>query len=141
MPHKLRKTRKKRGSRTQGYGRVGQHRSSGSRGFRKPGKHKEGWSYVLRYEPNYFGKKGFSSIQSLKQKTVIINIKQLDQIAEKYSTRTKKDQQLLDLEALGYNKLVGSGRISKALLVKVASWSKSATKKIEHVGGKIRGSF
>jgi len=32
MPHKLRKTRKMRGSRTHGYGQVGQHRKSGSRG-------------------------------------------------------------------------------------------------------------
>ncbi|HEW93674.1 MAG TPA: 50S ribosomal protein L15, partial [Thermoprotei archaeon] len=32
MPHRYRKTRWQRGSRTYGWGRVGQHRKSGSRG-------------------------------------------------------------------------------------------------------------
>ncbi|HDI42660.1 MAG TPA: 50S ribosomal protein L15, partial [Candidatus Bathyarchaeota archaeon] len=32
MPHRLRKTRKYRGSRVCGYGRVGQHRKSGVKG-------------------------------------------------------------------------------------------------------------
>ena len=47
MPHKLRKIRKFRGSRTQGYGRIGQHRDSGSKGNRKVGRHKHLWSKVV----------------------------------------------------------------------------------------------
>ncbi|MEM3579361.1 MAG: uL15 family ribosomal protein [Candidatus Bathyarchaeia archaeon] len=137
MPHKLRKIRKKRGSRTQGYGRVGQHRKSGSKGMRKVGRHKHGWSYVLRYEPEYFGKKGFTSPKSLKQKVNVINIGKLDEIAEKISTKTEKDKLFIDLERLGYTKLLGTGKVTKPLIVKVASCSKSAAEKIKEAGGQI----
>ena len=137
MPQKLRKIRKKRGSRTQGYGRVGQHRCKGSKGYRKAGRHKAGWSYVLRYEPDYFGKKGFTSPKSLKQKENIINVKELDEIAEQISTEKKEDKIVIDLESLGYTKLLGTGKVTKPLVVKIASCSKSATEKIKEAGGQI----
>jgi len=137
MPHKLRKIRKKRGSRTHGYGRVGQHRCTGSKGYRKAGRHKAGWSYVLRYEPDYFGKKGFVSPRSLRQKERTINLRELDEISGKFSTEKEKGKFLIDLERLGYTKLLGTGRVTKPLIVKVASCSKSATEKIKEAGGQI----
>ncbi|MEM3816270.1 MAG: 50S ribosomal protein L15, partial [Candidatus Bathyarchaeia archaeon] len=70
MPHSLRKIRKKRGSRTCGYGRVGQHRKSGSKGERRAGRHKHLWSWVLRYEPDYFGYKGFTSPKQKKLRSL-----------------------------------------------------------------------
>jgi large subunit ribosomal protein L15 len=137
MPQKLRKVRKQRGSRTHGYGRVGQHRCRGSRGYRKAGRHKAGWSYVLRYEPEYFGKKGFTSPKSLKQKENVINIKELDEIAERLSTEKKEDKIVIDLESLGYTKLLGTGKATKPLVVKVTSCSKSAAEKIREAGGEV----
>ena len=137
MPHKLRKIRKKRGSRTQGYGRVGQHRKSGSKGRRKAGRHKHGWSYVLRYEPEYFGKKGFTSPKSLRREVKIINVGELDEVAEKLKGKEKEGKIFVDLEGLGYTKLLGTGKVTKPLVVKVPSCSKSAAEKIEEAGGKV----
>lgn len=137
MPHKLRKIRKKRGSRTVGYGRVGQHRDQGSKGFRKSGRHKRGWSWVQRYEPDYFGKDGFTSPQSLKQRVNAINVGRLDEIAEGASTEKGEGKLFIDLEALGFTKLLGTGRVTKALTVKVASSSKSAVEKIKEAGGQV----
>jgi large subunit ribosomal protein L15 len=137
MPHKLRQTRKKRSSRTHGYGRVGQHRCHGSKGYRKAGRHKAGWSYVLRYEPEYFGKKGFVSPKSLRHKEKIINLKKLDQIAERISTEEKEGKSFVDLEKLGYTKLLGTGKVTRPLIVKVASSSSSAVEKIKEAGGEI----
>jgi large subunit ribosomal protein L15 len=137
MPHRLRKTRKKRGSRTQGWGRVGQHRRTGSKGRRNPGRHKALWSYVIKYEPNYFGKVGFTSPKSLKKEVNVINIGTLDRIAEKFSTEKEKDKSFIDLEGLGYTKLLGTGRITKPVVVKVASCSKTAAEKIKKAGGRI----
>jgi large subunit ribosomal protein L15 len=136
MPHKLKKIRKTRGSRTQGYGRVGQHRKKGSKGGRNVGRHKHLWSYVLRYEPEYFGKKGFVSPKSLRTKENVINIKRLDEIAGKFSTE-KEGKTFIDLESLGYTKLLGTGKIAKSLVVKVASCTKSAAEKIKEAGGQI----
>jgi large subunit ribosomal protein L15 len=136
MPHKLRKTRKNRGSRTQGYGRVGQHRDTGSKGRRKAGRHKHLWSYVTTYEPEYFGKHGFTSPKSLKQKQNTINIARLDEISAKFSTE-KEGKPYIDLTSLGYSKLLGTGQTSKALIVNVSSCSKSAAEKIKKAGGQI----
>jgi large subunit ribosomal protein L15 len=137
MPHKLRKIRKKRGSRTQGYGRVGQHRCTGSKGYRKAGRHKGGWSYVLRYEPDYFGKKGFTSPKGLRQKVNVINVGKLDELAEKTSEKREEGKFFMDLESLGYTKLLGAGKVTKPFVVKVASYSKSAAEKIKEAGGQI----
>lgn len=137
MPHRLRRTRKKRGSRTQGWGRVGQHRRTGSKGRRNPGRHKASWSYVIKYEPNYFGKDGFTSPKSLKREVNVINIGMLDRIAEKPSAKKRNDKSFVDLEGLGYTKLLGTGRITRPVVVKIASCSKAAAEKIKKAGGQI----
>ena len=49
----------------------------------------------------------------------------------------KKNKIFLDLESLGYDKLLGNGKIVKPIVVKVGSFSKSASKKLEAVGGEI----
>jgi len=137
MPHKLRKIRKKRGSRTQGYGRVGQHRKTGSKGMRKVGRHKHLWSYVIKYEPDYFSKKGFTSPKSLREKVKTINVGKLDEMADKFSTEKEKGKFFIDLGKLGYTKLLGSGQVTKALIVKVPVCSESAVTKIKEAGGNV----
>ena len=141
MPHKLRKTRKKRGSRTCGYGRVGQHRRSGTKGERRAGRHKHLWSYVIKYEPDYFGKRGFTSPRSLKRKVNPINLSQHEELIEKLSAEEKIEEKngklFVDLEKLGYTKLLGMGKISKPVIIKVPAFSTSAAEKIKAVGGQI----
>jgi len=132
MPHKERKTRKMRGERTHGYGKIGQHRGAGCRGHRKVGRHKHLWSYVTAYEPNYFGKHGFTSPQSLRRKEHIINVAKLDEI-----TTTEKGKTNIDLTSLGYTKLLGTGKITKPLTVTVPSCSKTAEEKIKKAGGQV----
>jgi len=136
MPHKERKTRKMRGSRTHGYGRVGQHRDAGSRGHRKVGRHKHLWSYVTAHEPNYFGKHGFTSPQSIKRKEKIINVSKLDEIAI-LSTEKEKGKTHVNLTSLGYTKLLGTGKITKPLTVTVSACSKTAEEKIKKAGGQV----
>jgi len=129
MPHKL-----------QGYGRVGQHRKSGSQGERKPSRHKHLWSYILRYEPDYFGKKGFKSPRGLKKDINVINLKELEELATKTSPKKKiEDAKIfVDLEKMGYTKLLGEGRITIPVTVKVPSCSEAALKKIEEAGGEVQ---
>jgi large subunit ribosomal protein L15 len=135
MPHKERKTRKMRGSRTHGYGRIGQHRDAGSKGQRKVGRHKHLWSYVVTHEPDYFGKHGFTSPQSLKRKENTINIKQLNELTTR--TASEKGKTSVNLTTLGYTKLLGTGKITKPLIVNVPSCSKTAEEKIKKAGGQV----
>ena len=43
----------------------------------------------------------------------------------------------MDLESLGYDKLLGTGKIVKPMVVKVGSFSQAASRKLEAVGGEI----
>lgn len=133
MPHKLRKIRKFRGSRTVGYGRIGQHRDSGSKGHRKVGRHKHLWSWVVTHEPEYFGKNGFTSPKSIHTKVNPINLIKLEEITQ----ASREGKQQINLTELGYTKLLGTGKITKALTIHVASYSKSAAEKITEAGGEI----
>ena len=130
MPHKLRKHRKMRGSRTQGYGRIGQHRDAGSKGYRKVGMHKHRWSLVNNMDTLYFGKHGFHSPQKIHLKEKILNLNKLDEIAQ-------AGQAVVDLTTMGYTKLLGTGKITKALTITVPACSKIAEEKITAAGGKI----
>lgn len=142
MPHKLRKTRKKRGSRTVGYGRVGQHRGGGQRGGHgKAGRHKHLWSYILRYEPNYFQKKGFHPPR--RSEVRIINAGDIDEkvetlLAEGKATK-RHDGIQINLEKLGYQKLLGGGKVRHPLIVEVGASSKAAAHKIAAANGRILG--
>jgi len=142
LPHKDRKIRRYRGSRTHGYGQIGQHRCRGGRGGTgKAGLDKHKWTFVLRNDPTYWEKKGFVSARKLGKKVRIINIGKLDDLADKLEVDKKlerKEQKIfLNLEELGYDKLLGTGEISKPLLIKVGSYSESASKKLEEAGGAI----
>ena len=119
-----------------GYGRIGQHRDSGSKGHRKVGRHKHLWSLVVTQEPDYFGKNGFTSPQSLHRHENTINLKKLEEIVQ--TNQGEKPQ--INLTALGYTKLLGTGKVTKPLTVQVSSYSKSAAEKIKEAGGEILGS-
>ena len=89
------------------------------------------------YEPDYFGKNGFTSPQSLKRKENVINVAKLDEISAKFSVEKEKGKLYIDLTSLGYSKLLGTGQTSKALIVNVPSCSKSAAEKIKEAGGQV----
>jgi large subunit ribosomal protein L15 len=142
LPTKDRKVRKQRGSRTHGWGQIGQHRARGGRGGTgKAGLDKHKWTYVVKHDPTYWLKKGFVSTRTLDKTVKIINVGKLDSLANKLNSEKKlkrKDNKIiLDLESLGYDKLLGTGEIVKPMFVKVASYSKSASRKIEEAGGEI----
>jgi large subunit ribosomal protein L15 len=140
MPHRLRKIRRQRGSRTHGWGQVGQHRSGGSRGGKgKTGGHKHKWTHTIKYAPNRYGKKGFASRKKMIPTT--INIGQLNEIIEKLldnNQATKSPQGItIDLSLLGIDKLLGKGRVDTPVIIKVESYSQLALKKIKETGGQI----
>lgn len=96
---------------------------------------------MIKHEPEYFGKKGFTSPKSLKGEINVINVGQLDELADKLSIEKqlekKKGKPFLDLEKLGYHKLLGAGKVTQAITVKVPSFSEGAARKIKEAGGQI----
>lgn len=66
---------------------------------------------------------------------------ELQELANALVTNKKaksEDRKIVfDLSELGYNKLLGKGRITEAMIVKAPAASKSAIKKIEEAGGEV----
>ncbi len=140
MPHRVRKVRGQRGSRTHGWGRVGQHRNVGMRGGHgKAGRKKHKWTWVIKYEPNYFGKHGFKRAWVPTSETV--NVGELDEqvntLLTKGLAKKVEDGVAVDLDELGVDKLLGSGKVSQPLIVTATSWSETAAQKIEQAGGRV----
>jgi len=73
---------------------------------------------------------------SLRPQPSILNVGSLDALAEEISTK-KNDKFLVDLNALGYDKLLGKGQITKPLIIKISTFSKFAAAKIKKAGGEI----
>lgn len=136
------KKKKMRGSKTHGYGSKKKHRGAGSRGGRGyAGSLDHKRSKIRKTEPKHLGKKGFKRPKKLVKDVNTINLKELDmkmeKLLEKGIATKDKDKIRVNLKDLGYNKLLGSGRITKPLIVEVEDFSKSAKKKLKKQGGKV----
>jgi len=127
---KKKKVRKFRGKRSYGYGSHKKHRGGGSRGGRgKAGMHKHKWSYTVKYDAARFGKRGFKRPVAAAKKVKAINLRQVEALAG--------GKKKIDLTKLGYNKVLGSGKLSSAMEVVAEAFSKKAIEKIEAAGGKV----
>ena len=136
MATRFRKSRKQRGTRYCGWGQIGQHRQSGSRGgIGGGGKHKHFWIRTVIEEPDHFGHDTLNSYSRFLVKKWI-NLRDLKNLSLRQPHK-KDEKPVLDLESLGIQKLLGGGNISESYVIKVAQVSASAKKKIESAGGSI----
>src|ERR671920_467476 len=136
MATRLRKSRRQRGSRYCGWGQVGQHRQSGARGgVGGAGKHKHFWIRTVIEEPDHFGHPQSKSHNKDSVKKWA-NLKDLDFLYSKYATNDSENK-TLDLTNLGINKLLGGGRVTIKMNVKVEQISRRAVEKIQAIGGSV----
>jgi len=140
MIRKTRKICKLRGSRTVAGGCSKKRRGAGNRGGKgKAGGHKHHWTWMVKFDPKHFGKYGFKRPQGAAQVFNPVNVDFLDENSEKLLSQgiaTEEDNKIIiDVTELGYNKVLGKGKISKALTIKAPQFSKSAITKIENAGG------
>jgi large subunit ribosomal protein L15 len=137
MATRFRKSRRQRGSRFCGWGQIGQHRQSGSRGGTGgAGKHKHLWIRTVIEEPDHFG---HDSTKSMRQNRLIrwVNLRDVNDLAARFGSTNEHGKLLLDLRSIGYNKLLGGGTLHKPIVVQVAKISATAKQKIELAGGEI----
>lgn len=139
MVVRIKKRRKwRRGHRTY-HGKHKRWRGGGSRGGRGlAGLHKHKWTYAVKYLPEHFGKKGFVS---LKKKEKAINLSEIEGLIgklEKEGKIEKENEKIkICLEKLGYQKILGKGKLTKPLIIEAKKASLVAKKKIEEIGGKL----
>lgn len=124
------KVRRMRGTHTHGWGAKKKHRGGGSRsGKGRSGMMKHNKSWMLKNEPHHFGRWGFKVPTEARTVVRTITLRDLDTLARRLG---KKE---LDLTELGFDKLLGTGKITQPLIVKANSIVESAKSKIEAAGG------
>ncbi|MEM1932331.1 MAG: uL15 family ribosomal protein [Pyrobaculum sp.] len=136
----------RRGSRTHGWGRVGQHRKSGSSGGKgMVGFHKHKWSLVMKYGESgtgwpFYGKHGFKQPRGIIWRP--INVGKLVEVIKEMKKEGKvieeEGRYVVHLVKLGYNKLLGGGEVDIPIVVYTPAASRSAVEKIEKAGGEVR---
>jgi len=133
----MKKTQKQRGSRTCGWGAGKKHRGAGSRGGKgragmgKRGQQRKSLTFARGKIP--YGKER-SKAERIRKKTKIINLNQIDAILDRWVAEGKatKDKTLysLDLDKLGYDKILSSGKLTKNVKIKINAMSKKTKQKL-----------
>ena len=136
MATRNRKVRKYRGSRTHGWGQVAQHRASGHKGgLGKSGMLKHHFSTMLKDFPDHFGHdSSHPPHPNIAKKWT--SVRDLDDLFVK-SGKEDAGKKTLDLVSLGFEKLLGGGKVKNAYSVKVKQFTASAQEKIKQAGGEV----
>ncbi len=145
IPRRKKKSRKLRGRRLHAYGQQRQHRRSGRQGgFGKAGVKKHLWTWITAYDPDYFGRgrRGFKRPRAVVREVRTINVGDLermlpDLLALGYAKEIEGGKLEVNLSEAGYDKLLGRGRVSKPLLVRVDLATEIAVRKLEKAGGSV----
>ena len=122
------RTNKFRGSRYHGRGKKS-GRGAGKRGGRgNAGINKHRLLTRLKYMPRHWGMHGFNRHPSLRKVNISMNLQELQDMTE---------QDNVNLGELGYDKLLGKGKMNRAMNIVVAKASAHAISKVESAGGTV----
>jgi large subunit ribosomal protein L15 len=135
--NKKKKVVRYRGSKTHGSGSMKKRRGAGHRGGRGAagsGKRADTKKPSV-WKGKYFGKHGFKSKSRIPMRT--INIGYLDENAHKLDQNLQGDDLSVNLKKLGFDKLLGSGKVSKKFRINVQYASKRAVEKVKKSGGEV----
>ena len=129
------------GSRTHGRGKKA-GRGAGKRGGRgNAGLHKHKYIKTVKYLPNHFGRFGFKRPQVVTGTKLTINLftvdEKLDELIREGKVKKVKNNYELNLDELGYEKLLGSGIITKPVKITIKEATEKAISKVKDAGGKV----
>ncbi len=136
-----RKVRTQRGTRTHGRGCAKRGRGSGERaGTGLSGGHKQKWSYILKHMPDHFGKHGFKRPSAVREEVGTVNVgeldERLDELLQSGIARREGEKFVVDAGQLGFQKVLGGGRVTRPLEVIAKEFSESARRKLDEAGGR-----
>jgi large subunit ribosomal protein L15 len=140
------KNSRHRGSNTHSWGSKKKHGRGGGRkggrGNSGTGKRADTKLPSVWKIPDYFGKHGFKKL-SLSEKISPVNLSYFEENAEKLIAEKlaekKGDVYYIDAEKLGFNKVLGDGKLAKKLKITCKYFSKNAIEKVKAAGGEAIG--
>ena len=140
--NKRNKFSRMRASHTHAWAAKKKHRSAGSRGGRGmagTGKRADQKKPSI-WKEDYFGKFGFKK-KGFIEKIVSINLEKLDISVDAFvkhgSIKKEGDAYACDLGKLGFNKLLGKGKVNRKFKISVQYASARAIGKIKAAGGEV----
>jgi len=143
VTHKRKKKSRMRGSATHGWGEKKHHRNAGSRGghgMAGTGKRSDNKKTSIWKNTKYFGRYGFIYHGTSGQINAI-NIQWLDENADllvKDGNASKEGNvYVVDLNKLGYNKLLSNGKLTKKFKITVDFASEGAVEKLKEAGSEV----
>ena len=126
-----------RGSRTHGGGSQKKGRGAGNRGGRGDAGRKKHES--AKHPP--IGKSGFKRPQKVVEDVEVSNVGDIDRsieaLVEEGAAQETEDGYEVHADALGVDKVLGSGQVRNRLVVHADDFSDSAVEKIEEAGGEV----
>ena len=143
--NRRKKNDRQRGSKTHGWGAKKKHRGKGHQGgagMAGTGKRADSKKPSIWKDEHYFGKFGFVS-KTPKVKINAVNVSYIEQHLNSFLSnnliKKENDFYSVELEKLGFNKLLGDGRVSMKFKIKAPYASKTAVDKIKEAGGEVTG--
>ncbi|MBS3125530.1 uL15 family ribosomal protein [Candidatus Woesearchaeota archaeon] len=140
--NRRKKSNRMQGSATHGWGK-NKHRNSGSRGgYGNAGSGKKSHGKKPSYwaDESYFGRHGFVS-QNPSVKGEMITLRDVDlkvpQWIKEKKAASESGKVVVDLGQLGYQKLLGTGKLSRAIKITVPQASQSVKAKVEAAKGEL----
>ena len=113
-----------------------------TRGRGNAGLHKHKYITTVKYFPDHFGRHGFKRPQSVVASKISITLFTLDENLDEFIKEGKvkkiKNNYELNLDELGFDKLLGSGVITRPINVTIKEATSKAISKIENAGGKVK---
>ncbi|WP_297436800.1 uL15m family ribosomal protein [Thermococcus sp.] len=145
MIRRKKKVRKFRGSHTHGWGCKKKHRGGGSKGGKGmagTGKRKDQkWTWVIKYAPDRLGKRGFHRPKAVQYLPQVMNLNDIEENLQLFLDSgiayEEEGKLIVDTTQMGIDKVLGSGRISRPLVVKAYYVTPKAEEKIKAAGGEV----
>ena len=141
--NKRKKVRKQRGSKTHGWGAMKKHRGAGNRGGRGlagTGRKGDAKKPSIWKNKKYFGRGGFKK-KNVKKVIKPVNIifleENLDKLLADKKVKEENGVYSINLDNIGFNKLLGKGKVTKKFRISCSYASKKAIEEIKNAGGEI----
>ncbi len=135
MKRRRRKKEKVRGHRTHGKGNTKNRRGAGSRGGSgRAGSHKHKFS---KYYADFGGQKAMKPAKKERSINVDILLERIPKWLEKGKVKEEAGAIKIDGRIIGFDKILGRGKVEKKLFLVNIKTTKSAAEKIKSAGGVI----
>ncbi|PIU09372.1 hypothetical protein COT30_04765 [Candidatus Micrarchaeota archaeon CG08_land_8_20_14_0_20_49_17] len=129
---KGKKKKKHLGTRSCGRGKAEHGRGAGCRGgVGMAGAHKHKWSWIIRYEPDHFGRHGF--VPKRKREITTLNLYEIENGIRLGKYQKEGNAYMVKFDG----KVLGSGKIISPIALEADFISEGAKAKIEAAGGKV----